>query len=308
MTIDQLDELESTLARVAADVGPSVVGLGRGWERGSGVVISRHRVLTCAHSLRGDETTVLFADGRHERTSVAAVDGDLDLAVLSVPTGDLVAPEWGPAASGRAIGAPVVAAANPGGRGLRVTLGHVSSAGQSFRGPRGRRIAGGIEHTAPLPRGSSGAPLLDPDGRLLGINALRREGGLILAVPAAAVRERVEALARGDAPRTARLGVAVAPARAGRRLRRAVGLSERDGVLVRAVEDDGPAARAGIRAGDLIVAAGDGAIVDVDGLYAVLDAFDPEHAASALRLTIVRGDDEREVEVPLGAPGAERSV
>ena len=308
MTSSHLDELQRTVARVAGEVGPSVVGLGRGWGRGSGVVIGSDRVLTCAHSLRGDETTAIFGHGRRERTSVAAVDGDLDLAVLSVPTGDLLAPEWGSPAAGHAIGAPVVAAANPGGRGLRVTVGHVSSEGQAFRGPRGRRIAGGIEHTAPLPRGSSGAPLLDPDGRLLGINALRRDGGLILAVPVAAVRDRVEALARGDAPRTPRLGVAVAPARAARRLRRAAGLSEREGVLIRAVEDESPAARAGIRAGDLMVAAGERALGDVDELYAVLDAFDPEDVGGTLGLTIVRGEDEREVEVPLSASPAGRTA
>ena len=87
---------------------------------------------------------------------------------------------------------PCVALANPGGRGLRATLGFVSSGGRSFRGPRGRRIRGAIEHTAPLPRGSSGGPLVDPDGNLLGINSIRLDGGLILAVPAgAAVKERV---------------------------------------------------------------------------------------------------------------------
>ena len=137
-----------------------------------------------------------------------------------------------------AIGRSVLALANPAGRGLRVTPGFVSSTARSFRGPRGRRIAGAIEHTAPLPRGSSGGPLVDTDGRLLGINSVRVDGGLILALPAdEALRERVEALGRGEAPKRVRLGVAIAPPRVARRLRRAVGLPERDGVLVRAVEE-----------------------------------------------------------------------
>src|SRR5919199_921222 len=92
---------------------------------------------------------------------------------------------WDPEAAGAlAVGAPVLALANPGGHGLRTTFGLVSATGRSFRGPRGRRVPGSVEHTAPLPRGSSGGPLVDPDGRLLGLNAVRREGGLILAVPA----------------------------------------------------------------------------------------------------------------------------
>jgi len=174
-----------------------------------------------------------------------------------------------------------------------VTPGSVSSRRRPLRGPRGRRIPGGIEHTAPLPRGSSGGPLVDLDGRLLGLNALRLDAGLILALPAdAAVKERAEALARGEAPSRPRLGVAVAPARVARRLRRAVGLPEREGVLVRHVEDGSPAARAGIQAGDLIVAVGGTEIDGVDGLYEALDKAGP-----ALALTVVRGAEERTVEV-----------
>ncbi len=201
------------------------------------------------------------------------------------------------------IGAPVVALANPGGRGLRATLGFVSSGGRSFRGPRGRRIRGAIEHTAPLPRGSSGGPLVDPEGSLVGINSLRLDGGLILAVPAgAAVRERVLLLARGEAPAPHRLGVAIAPPRVARRLRSAVGLPERDGLLVRAVEDGGPAAGAGVQAGDLIVAAGGTPTDTVESLYTALDQVPA--AGGELELTVVRGTDERSVTVTFAAERA----
>ncbi|MDX6668415.1 MAG: hypothetical protein QOK04_1795, partial [Solirubrobacteraceae bacterium] len=195
------------------------------------------------------------------------------------------------------------ALANPGGRGLRATLGFVSAAERSFRGPRGRRIAGGIEHTAALPRGSAGGPLVDAEGRLLGINTVRLEGGLILALPAdAALRARVESLSRGEAPRTPRLGVAVAPPRVARRMRRAVGLSEREGLLVRAVEDDSPAARAGLQRGDLIVAAGGRDVDGVDSLYAALDSA----AGATLPVTVVRGAEEQELSVEVdGGPTAE---
>ncbi len=88
------------------------------------------------------------------------------------------------------IGAPVVALGNPGGRGLRATPGFVSAANRTFRGPRGRARVEAIEHTAPLPRGASGGPLVDLEGRLLGWNALRLDGGPILAVAAAPVRAR----------------------------------------------------------------------------------------------------------------------
>jgi serine protease Do len=271
-----------------------VVGLGRGWGHGSGVVIADGNVLTSAHNLRRDEVTVSFADGRRETATVAGVEADLDLAVLAVDTGDAPAVSWEPAAEESGIGAPVVALANPGGRGLRATLGFVSSGGRSFRGPRGRRIRGAIEHTAPLPRGSSGGPLVDPDGNLVGINSLRLDGGLILAVPAgAAVKERILGLARGEATPPHRLGVAIAPPRVARRLRSAVGLPERDGLLVRAVEDGGPAAEAGIESGDLIVAAAGAPTANVEALYTALDAVPAP--GGDLELTLVRGTDERTV-------------
>jgi serine protease Do len=286
-------ELQDTIGDVAARVGPSVVGLGRGWGLGSGVIIAPGQVLTAAQNLRREELTVVLSDGTRETAEVAGVDGDLGLAVLSLDTGDAPPISWEPGEE-PGIGTAVVALANPGGRGLRATLGFVTSEARSFRGPRGRRVRGAIEHSAPLPRGSSGGPLVDPEGNLLGINSIRLDGGLILAAPAsAAVKDRVLALARGEAPVSHRLGVAVAPARAARRMRRAVGLPERDGLLVRAVEEGGPADEAGIERGDLIVAAGGRQLDGVEALYAALDELPA--GGGELELTVVRGTEERTV-------------
>jgi serine protease Do len=299
MTMAGIQELQNTIGGAAERVGPSVVGLGRGWGLGSGVVIAEGQVLTNAHNLRRDEVAVTFADGRREAGEVAGLDRDLDLAVLSVDTGDAPAIAWEPDGA-PGIGTPVIALANPGGRGLRATLGFVSSEGRSFRGPRGRRVRGAVEHTASLPRGSSGGPLVNADGNLLGLNSIRLDGGLILAVPAtSAVKERTLQLARGEAPSPHRLGVAVAPPRVARRLRRAVGLPEREGLLVREVEEESPAAGAGIERGDLIVAAGTADIDGVDALYSALDAVPA--AGGELQLTIVRGTEERAVAVTFAA-------
>jgi serine protease Do len=291
-----ISDLSGAIADTARDVGPAVVGLGRGWSLGSGVVIAPGQVLTSAHNLSREDLAVAFADGRRQPGEVAGADPDLDLAVLAVETGDAPAIAWEPAPAGPAVGDAVIALANPGGRGLRATLGFVSSEGRSFRGPRGRRVEGAIEHTAPLPRGSSGGPLVDLDGRLLGLNSLRLEGGLILAVPAtASVRERAALLASGEAVAPRRLGVAVAPPRAARRMLRAVGLPERAGLLVRAVEDDSPGARAGLERGDLLVAAGGRVLDRADLLYDALDAVPV--TGGALELTVARGTDERPVTV-----------
>jgi len=292
-----LEALQHAVAGAAERVGPCVVGLGRGWGRGTGVVHEPGRVLTVAHVLRGSEVSVTFHDGRVEHGTVAAADPDLDLAVIAVETGDAAPIAWEPAAAAEAsVGLPVFALANPSGRGLRTTFGLVSATGRSFRGPGGRRIAGSIEHTAPLPRGSSGGPLVDAAGRLLGLNAVRREGGLILAVPAdEALHRRAAALAKGEGRDRPRLGVALAHPRHARRIRSAAGLPERDGLLVRGVVDDSPAARAGLRRGDLLVSAAGRPLGGVDDLFDALDT-----AGDALTLGVVRGADEREVEVAVG--------
>lgn len=290
-----LNEIEALLGATAERVGPAVVGLGRGWGRGSGVVFAPGLVVTNAHNLRDDEVTVTFADGRREPGRVTGTDPDLDVAVIATDTGEVEPVAWDPDVGPARVGQTVLALGDPGGRGLRVTHGFVSAAARSFRGPRGRRIGGAIEHTAPLPRGSGGGPLVDIDGRLLGINTVRQDGGLILALPAgASLRERVDALGRGEPPSRARLGVAIVPPPVARRLRRAVGLPEREGVLVRGVEPDGPAGRAGIARGDLIAAADGRELNRVDVLYEVLDAATP---GEPLKLTILRGSDERIVTV-----------
>src|SRR3954452_3874828 len=291
-----LAEISGSIASAAERVGPSVVGLGRGWGRGSGVVVGDGLVLTNAHNLRDEEVTVTFADGRREAGTVAGADIDADIAVIAVDTGAAPAIDWAEEPP-PPIGAVVVALADPGGRGLRATLGFVASTGRSFRGPRGRRIRGTIEHTAPLPRGSSGGPLVDADGRLVGINAVRMDGGLILALPAdESLKRRVDALGRGDAPRRAHLGLAIAPPHVARRLRRSVGLPDVDRRLARVVEDGSPAAAAGIERGDLIVAAGGTATKRLDDIHAALDT-----EADQIELTLVRGTEERQVTVRLTA-------
>jgi serine protease Do len=285
-----LADLGREIGDIANTVGPSVVGIGNRWRGGSGVIIGENRILTNAHNLHGDEVTVTFADGRTADATVAGVDTDGDLAVLEAPTDGAAALELGTETPG--VGAPVVALGNPNGHGPRVTFGFVSGVGRSFRGPRGRRVAGALEHTAPLMPGSSGGPVVDLEGNLLGINTNRLGNGFYLAIAAdAALRDRVAALGRGEEPKRRRLGVGLAPSHVARRLRRAVGLPERDGLLVREVEDDSPAATAGIAEGDLIVAVGDREITSAD------DLFDALGGEGSLTITIVRGAEEQTVTV-----------
>jgi len=189
-----------------------------------------------------------------------------------------------------------VALGNPAGNGLRVTFGFVSGVDRAFRGPRGRRVAGAVEHTAPLLPGSSGGPIVDGEGRLLGINTNRLGGGFYQAIAAdAALRERVAKLGRGESPRRRRLGIGLAPSHVARRLRRAVGLDEREGLLVRDVEEGLPAEAAGLAQGDLIVAAAGRAVATADDLF---DAMASLAADAPVVLQVLRGTEERTVTIP----------
>jgi serine protease Do len=286
-----IDELQSALTAVADGAGASIVGIGS-TQRGSGVVLGNGRVLTNAHNVRGEEVTVTFADGRSTRGTVAGIDFDGDLAVINVDTGSAGSLDWADGAAA-SVGTLVFGAAATSGGGTRVTFGSVSAVARAFRGPGGRRIAGSIEHTAPLAPGSSGGALLDASGRLLGLNTNRIGEGFYLAIPADAdLRARVDALGRGESPSRRRLGVAVAPNHVARRLRRSVGLPERDGVLVRGVEDGSDADRAGIQQGDLIVEVAGKAITDGDELLEALAS-----APTPFEIKVVRGLDERTVMV-----------
>ena len=285
-----LDELETSFASILDKVSPSVVRLG-GWRGGAGVVVGTGAVLTNAHNVRGDSTTVTFADGHQAEASLAGVDVDGDLAVLTVDTGSAPVVEW--SERNATIGTAAFAVTTNG-NASRATFGFVSSVARSFRGPRGRRISGSIEHTAPLAPGSSGSPLVDRDGRLIGLNTNRVGDGFYLALPAdPALKNRIAALQRGESAERPRLGIGIAPSWVANRMRRAVGLADVQGVLVREVEDGSAAQAAGIREGDMITAAGGRPIVEPDDVY---DALGTADANSAFPVKLVRGADELTVE------------
>lgn len=293
-----IEELQGAIQSAAANAAPAVVGIGR-HQRGAGVVVADGQVLTNAHNLRGDEVTVTFADGRSTVGTVVGVDHDGDLAVISVDTAGAAPIGWATDAA-VGVGSIVFGLAPSRSAGSRITFGSVSAVGRAFRGPGGRRISGSIEHTAPLASGSSGGPLLDASGRFIGLNTNRIGEGFYLALPAdAALRARVESLAAGSSVERPRLGIAIAPAFVARRMRRSVGLPDREGLLVRGVEDDSPAARAGISRGDLIVAVAGNPVGDADALLDAIAAAVPPYP-----ILLVRGADELTVTVGAAPAGA----
>jgi len=294
--MSSISDFQRQLITTAALVGPSTVSIGRD-HRGAGVVVADGRVLTNAHNLRDRTVQVTFEGGRAEQATVVGVDTARDLVVLDVDTTGAAPISWADAPVD--VGAFVVAASRDG-AGARVTIGTVSQASRSFRGPGGRPITSAVEHTAPLARGSSGGPVTDLDGRLIAVNTHRLGKGFTAAQPATAeLRAAVDELSEGRSRRPLTLGVEVAPPHVARKLRDAVGLGQRDGLLVRGVVEGGPAAVAGIRRGDLLVAAAGRSLGSPDDLFAALAAHD---ASVPLVVRVVRGVEELEVEVVFAAP------
>jgi serine protease Do len=291
--LDLLDALGRVGAAGLARLGPATVAVGRD-DRGAGLVVAPDRVLTNAHNLRDRTTQVTLADGRRVQGAVVGADPQGDLVVLEVPTADAPAVTWSgaPPVPGQAVFS--VARSH---RGPRIALGLVSGVDRVLRGPGGRELSGAIEHGAALGRGATGGALVAPDGTVLGVNTHRLPTGSVLALAADdALTERVARMAGGQHVRRPALGVAVAGPDVAARLRRSVGLDERSGLLVREVDDDGPAAAAGIRPGDLLVRAGDTDLDRPAALVRALDAVDPD---GVLALSVVRGVEELELEVDL---------
>jgi serine protease Do len=286
----------ATSAELAERTGRLVVRLGRDG-RGSGLLVAPGKIITNAHNLRNSTIQVQFVNGETTQGSVTATDPDGDLAVIEIDPATANADAnflfWSDAEAQLGDSVMTVMATSGG---VRLTSGAISSVGRSFAGPRGRVIDGSIEHTAPIARGGSGTPLLTSDGRLLGINTHRLGDGFYLAIPGdQRTKDRIAQLLAGQSPSDRRLGIALARPEMAKQLRRSVGLSERDGLLIRGVVAEGPASRAELLEGDLLVAANGAPLVLVADLETVLRNLAAD--ATSLTLQVVRGNDERTVVV-----------
>jgi S1-C subfamily serine protease len=295
-----LDAYSRVVTEVAERLAPSVANLrvsrrfrGRRVDGGgSGVVITPDGfLLTSAHVVERAETGVAaFADGRELDIDVVGTDPLSDLAVLRTREAELPAAELGDAEALR-VGQLVVAIGNPHGFGSSVTAGVVSALGRSLPTRRGRVVESVIQTDAALNPGNSGGALADGAGRVVGINTAVAGVGLGLAVPInPTTRSIVSALMSDGRVRRAYLGLAGGSRPLPPRL--AARLGRRSAVEVVEVVDESPAALAGLRAEDLIVALDGSEIRSVDDIQRLMTA---ERIGTTVIATVVRHDRELDV-------------
>lgn len=302
-----LDAYSRAVIGVVEAVGPAVVSIrphkaANGYEpqetgSGSGVVIAPDGyILTNDHVVQtGSRYVVTLTDGTSLNAYRVGKDPATDLAVIRADAAYLQCSSLGDASRLR-VGQLAIAMGNPLGFQSTVSTGVVSSLGRALRSREGRLIENVIQHTAPLNPGSSGGPLVDSTGKVIGINTaiIAMAQGIGFAVPANTAQWVVSQLLVYGRVRRAYLGIAGQQRPLHRRWIRYHNLSREQAVEVLSVETGGPAGNAGIRVGDLIVAVSDQDVSSVDDLHRFLAEWP---IGKAITLTVIRGKRRKTLNV-----------
>ncbi len=304
-----LDAYSQAVIGVVERVGPAVVSIAiKGRRRaegaGSGVIFTPDGyILTNAHVVRsGSRLSVRLMDGRTYEAQVVGVDTPTDLAVIHIDASDLPYAELGDSALLRA-GQLVIAIGNPLGFSSTVSTGVVSALGRSMRSQTGRLVENIIQSDVALNPGSSGGPLVDSHGRVVGINSAMILGaqGISFSIPINTAKQVIGQLMTVGRVRRGYLGIAGQNRPLNRNLSRRLGLEQASGVEVLGVERDGPAALAGLREGDVVLALGEQPVEGVDDIHRFLDDWP---IGRPLPVRVLRGLELRTLEVTPGeAPG-----
>jgi S1-C subfamily serine protease len=283
---EALDAYSRAVIAVAETLAPSVANLRSSRGGGSGVVITGDGFLvTSAHVVeRTRRVHASFVDGREVEAEVIGSDPYSDLAVLRAHADDLRAAELGDATTLR-VGQLVVAIGNPNGFAGSVTAGVVSALGRSLPTRAGRIVDNVIQTDAALNPGNSGGALADGRGRVVGINTAVAGVGLGLAVPIDETSRRIVAtLMTEGRVRRAYLGIGGGSRPLPPRLARELGREA--GIEVVEIVPGSPAAAAGLRTEDLIVAVDGNAVARVDELQRLMVG---DRIGSTVVLDVLRG-------------------
>lgn len=291
-----LDAYSDAVVRAVDTVGPAVVKLevATGGS-GSGCLFSSDGLLiTNSHVVHGaGHVGITFANGRTARAEVLGDDPDTDLAVVRVAGNGLPHATLGDSSALR-VGQIAIAIGNPYGFDCTVTTGVISAMGRSLRSTSGRLMDDILQTDAALNPGNSGGPLVTSFGQVVGINTamIRPAQGLSFAIASNTVRLIVSRLLTDGRVARGYLGVGGRTVYVPRALARRHALTTESGVRVESVDTRSPAAAAGLKAGDLIVALGGQPIGGVDDLHRALAG---ERIGRVTTITALRDFDRREL-------------
>lgn len=301
MAASALQSLSDDLAGAVERAGRGVVAIhARHRIPSSGIVWRAGVIVAASHTVKQDrDVPVTLPDGSRAHATVAGRDPGTDIVVLRLDDGAPgvpveIAP---PAADALRVGALVLAVGRPGSDGVTTSLGVVSAVSGAWRTWSGGDIDHFVRLDLAIYDGFSGGALVDAAGRVLGMNCSALARGMAVTIPAATVNRVVDALlTRGHVAR-GWLGVAMQPVRLSPALAGRLGIASGRGVLLVQVEPEGPAERAGLMLGDVIVSIDGAAIESPEDVAPFIGA---GRVGTSLDVRVVRGGAEQRVAVTVG--------
>jgi S1-C subfamily serine protease len=301
-----LDAYSQAVIRAAETVNPAVLNIDvrkstRGNRHaggtGSGFLITPDGLaLTNSHVVSGaDQIHITMSDGHRTQATLVGDDPDSDLAVIRLPHSDLPYATFGDSQAIR-VGQLAIAVGNPLGFQYSVTAGVVSALGRSLRAGSGRLMDDILQTDAALNPGNSGGPLVDSQGRVIGVNTaiILPAQGICFAIASNTARLVATQLIAFGRVRRNYLGVAGQNVTLPRWLVRKHDLLQDSAILVAGVEPGGPAQRSGVQEGDLLVALDEVPIESIDDLHRQLAAV---RSGEPHTLTVIRDDKRQSIAV-----------
>ena len=298
MASSVMETLSNDFAAAAGSVGASVVAIyGRRWMPSSGIQWRKGVIVTAHHTIRrAEDITVTLAGGKSVKASLAGRDPSTDLAILKIADGSgLPLPSFGDSAALQ-LGHLVLALGRSRGSNLVASAGIVGGLSGEWEPQRGGRLEQHIRLSLELYPGFSGGPLVNAQGKVVGINTRGLSRGRGVTIPLATVNRVVDELIEKGHIAKPYLGLAMQPVAVPESLRGKIAASANNTLLVVHVEPSGPADQAGILLGDVVIELQGNAVEDTSDIQQLLGS---AKVGDTVQATVLRGGAPVKVSITL---------